>query len=258
MAKAACAQFTNIEPTEHVYALVRSERQLKRALASIEKLPGLVMFTLMSTDLRDQLEEFCRGANIPSISVLDHVLGKLEDFLGTELTHKAGGQHEMGAEYFRRMEALSYTMAHDDGQFSTELSSADIILVGVSRTSKTPTSIYLANRGVKTANVPIVPNIPLPVELEQVKGPLIVGLATSPDRLVQIRRNRLLSLHQTPETEYVDLEAVRAETLSARKLFSKNEWPVIDVTRRSVEETAAAIYNLYTEHTSPLSSNGGK
>lgn len=257
MAKAACAQFTNIKPVEHVYALVRSSRQLERTLTHIEKDPGLVLFTLMSLELREQLEDFCRAQSIPHLSVLDSVLGTLENFLGTELTHKPGGQHEMGAEYFRRMEALSFTMAHDDGQLAGDLTQADVILVGVSRTSKTPTCIYLANRGVKAANVPIVPNIPLPQNMETMSGPLIVGLSTNPDRLVQIRRNRLLSLNQDPETDYVDLEAVRQETLSARKLFSRYDWPVIDVSRRSVEETAAAIYNLYTEHKSPLNNNTG-
>ncbi|TNE41624.1 MAG: kinase/pyrophosphorylase [Alphaproteobacteria bacterium] len=258
MARAACAQFANVEPVEHVYALVRSNRQLERTLTQIEKYPGLVFFTLMSTDLRDQLEDFCRAQSIPHLSVLDSVLATLENFLGTELTHKPGGQHEMTAEYFRRMEALAFTMAHDDGQLSDDLAKADVVLVGVSRTSKTPTCIYLANRGIKAANVPLVPNIPLPDILERLQGPLVVGLSTNPDRLVQIRRNRLLSLNQDPDTDYVDYEAVRSETMAARKLFARLEWPVIDVSRRSVEETAAAIYNLYTEHKASFTGNNGK
>ncbi len=247
LAKAACAQFADIRPQEHVYALVRSERQLQRALKQIKDLPGIVMFTMMSEELRETLEEKCRAWSIPCIAVLDPVLTSLEAYLGAESSHKPGGQHEMDAEYFRRIEALSYTIHHDDGQVMDDLSNADVILVGVSRTSKTPTCIYLANRGVKAANIPIVPNIDLPPDLYQASGPLIVGLIATPDRLIKIRRNRLISLHQDPDTDYVDLESVREETAFARKLFARQGWPVIDVTRKSVEETAAAILNLYTE-----------
>ena len=254
MAKATCAQFAGIQPIEHVYALVRSPKQLVRVLASIEEEPGLVMFTLMNQTLRAELETRCLELNVPSISVLDDVLSSLERYLGTGLTHKSGGQHEMDAEYFRRMEALSFTMHHDDGQMTQELTQAEVVLIGVSRTSKTPACIYLADRGIKAADVPIVPNIPLPDEIEHLtqvhpSGPLIVGLVATPDRLVQIRRNRLISLNQDPDTDYVNMESVREETVYARKMFSRNGWPIIDVTRRSVEETAAAVFNLYKDHT---------
>lgn len=251
VSKATCAQFDAIEPIEHIYALVRSRRQLDRVLKRIEQAPGIVMFTLMSPELRQLLEEKCRELQIPCISVLDPVLNVFRTHLKTELTHRMGGQHELNAAYFNRIEALNFSMAHDDGQLPSDVRSADVVLVGVSRTSKTPTCIYLANRGIKAANVPFVPNIPLPQDLMEGKGPLIVGLTASPDHLVQIRRNRLRSLKHRSETDYVDLEAVKAETLEARRLYLKYGWPIIDVTRRSIEETAAAIINLWSAREQP-------
>lgn len=253
IAKASCAQFAAVEPVEHVYALVRSVKQLDRALLSVAELRGpdmqsVVMCTMMNQDLRVALEQRCLELQVPYIHVLDQVLASLGGALGTELSYKTGGQHAMDAEYFRRMEALAYTMQHDDGQMAGGLEDADVVLIGVSRTSKTPTCIYLANRGIKAGNIPVVPHIDLPDDISQLNQPLVVGLVATPDRLIQIRRNRLLSLHQDPETDYVDLESVRAETAFARQLFARNGWPVIDVTRRSVEETAAAILNLYTEY----------
>jgi regulator of PEP synthase PpsR (kinase-PPPase family) len=245
VARAACAQFEGVRALEHVYALVRSEKQMQEVLERIEQTPGVVMFTLMNPDLRAVLEQRCKSMGILCIPVLDTVLGMLESYLGTGLTRKPGGQHEMNASYFHRIEALNFTMAHDDGQNIDDVREADVILLGVSRTSKTPTCIYLANRGIKAANIPIVPDVPPPEELRRLQGPLIVGLTVSPDRLVQIRRNRLLSLNEDAHTGYVDLEAVREEILWARRYFNRHAWPVIDVTRRSIEETAAAILNLF-------------
>ena len=245
IAKAACAQFDMVEPVEHIYALVRSRKQIDRVMNEIETAPGVVLYTMMNDELRERLEERARDLQMPCIPVLDPVLSALRNYLGTELSHKPGGQHSLDADYFARIEALRYTMAHDDGQGAAELNDADAILVGVSRTSKTPTCIYLANRGIKAANVPVVPNCPLPPELEEVERPLVVGLTLSPDRLIQIRRHRLLSLNQDDETDYVNIEKIREETMQARKLFARYGWPVIDVTRRSIEETAAAILNLY-------------
>ena len=245
IAKAACAQFDMVEPVEHIYALVRSRKQVDRVMAEIETSPGVVLYTMMNDELRERLEEKAKDLQMPCISVLDPVLSTLRNYLGTELSHKPGGQHILDADYFARIEALRYTMAHDDGQAAADLDDADVILVGVSRTSKTPTCIYLANRGIKAANVPVVPNVPLPAELEDVERPLVVGLTLSPDRLVQIRRHRLLSLNQNDETDYVDIDKIREETMQARKLFARYGWPVIDVTRRSIEESAAAILNLY-------------
>jgi len=243
--KAACAQFDMIQPEVHPYALVRSHKQLDRVLKEIETVPGVVFFTMMNDDLRHTLEERCREMQMPCIAVLDPALTVLRNYLGVELTHKPGGQHELDAEYFERIEALTYTMAHDDGQGAADWNDADVVLVGVSRTSKTPTCIYLANRGIKAANMPLVPNVPLPPEFDEIERPLVVGLTVSPNRLVQIRRNRLLSLNEEKETDYANLERVREETAFARKLYSQRGWPVIDVTRRSIEETAAAVLNLY-------------
>ena len=245
VAKAACAQFDGVRALEHVYALVRSEKQMEEVLDRIEQAPGVVMFTLMNPNLREVLEKRCKTLGILSIPVLDTVLGMLESYLGTGLSLKPGGQHEMDASYFSRIEALNFTMAHDDGQNVDDIHDADVILMGVSRTSKTPTCIYLANRGIKAANIPVVPDVPPPDLSAGPIGPLIVGLTVSPDRLVQIRRNRLLSLNEDAHTDYVDLDAVRDEIIWARRYFNRHEWPVIDVTRRSIEETAAAILNLF-------------
>jgi len=245
VAKAACAQFDGVRALEHVYALVRSEKQMEEVLDRIEQAPGVVMFTLMNPNLREVLEKRCKTLGILSIPVLDTVLGMLESYLGTGLSLKPGGQHEMDASYFSRIEALNFTMAHDDGQNVEDIQDADVILMGVSRTSKTPTCIYLANRGIKAANIPVVPDVPPPDLSAGPIGPLIVGLTVSPDRLVQIRRNRLLSLNEDAHTDYVDLDAVRDEIIWARRYFNRHEWPVIDVTRRSIEETAAAILNLF-------------
>lgn len=246
VAKAACAQFEMGRPIEHFYPLVRSKKQLDRAMAELEAAPGLVLHTIVNSDLREQLEARCRELGQPAVAVLDPVMSKLGSYLGVEESHRPGAQHELDARYFARIEALNYTMAHDDGQSTGTLQNADVVLVGVSRTSKTPTCIYLANRGIKAANIPIVAGVPLPDELYSLKGPLIVGLVVSPDRLLHIRKNRLLSLREETETEYVDLDAIRAELVVARRLFADKGWPVIDVTRRSIEETAAAVLALYT------------
>jgi regulator of PEP synthase PpsR (kinase-PPPase family) len=247
VARAACAQYEDVRPIEHVYALVRGPKQLERVLGEIENAPGIVMFTMVNEQLRDRLQRRCAELHTPCISVLDPAVLALGQYLGKESSHKPGSQHTMDAEYFSRIEALNYTMAHDDGQSAGDLDEADIILLGVSRTSKTPTCIYLANRGIKAANIPIVPNIPLPPDLETATRPLIVGLTTSPDRLVQIRKNRLLSLHENTDTDYVAPDVVADEIAFARRLFARKGWPVIDVTRRSIEETAAAVLNLYNE-----------
>lgn len=245
--RAASAQFDNILPIEHSYYLVRSARQLERVLREVESAPGVVMFTISNMELRHTLEQRCKAAGIPCVAVLDPVLGMLSRYLGMELNQRIGANRHLDAEYFRRIDALNFAMGHDDGQATVELKDAEVVLVGVSRTSKTPTSVYLANRGVRAANIPIVPGVPLPPILFEKDGPLVVGLTISPDRLVHIRRNRLAVMRETRETSYVEDEAVRAEIVYAAKLYEKHGWPVIDVSRRSVEETAAAILNLLAE-----------
>jgi [pyruvate, water dikinase]-phosphate phosphotransferase / [pyruvate, water dikinase] kinase len=202
-------------------------------------------FTLANAGLRAKLEDMCRAAGLPVLAPLDSLTGTLSSLLGQKQTHRVGAQHALDAAYFARVDAIQFTIAHDDGVGWENWEEADIVLAGVSRTSKTPTSIYLANRGYKTANIPIVVESPPPDLLFRLQKPLVVGLVTSADRLIQIRRNRLLSLNQAPETDYVDTEKVATELAYARRMFADNGWPVIDVTRRSIEEAAAAIINLH-------------
>ena len=247
MARAVCARFENVLPIEHIYALVRSPRQLERALLDIEEAPGVVIHTIVDDNLRSALEEGVRRMDMPCIAALDPLVSSLQRYLGASISRRVGVQHAMDTDYFNRMDALNYAIGHDDGQGGQDLEQADVVLVGVSRTSKTPTCIYLAHRGVRAANVPLVPTRPPPEKLFELKNTLVVGLTISPDRLIQIRRNRLLSLNQAPETAYVDQEAVTRELQYARRMFADNGWPVIDVTRRSIEETAAAIIALANE-----------
>ena len=244
MARAVCARFENVLPIEHIYALVRSPRQLERALTDIEAAPGVVIHTIVDDELRAALEEGCRKLDMACIPALDPLVSALSRYLGANLTRRIGVQHALDNDYFNRMDALNYAIGHDDGQGGQDLDQADVVLVGVSRTSKTPTCIYLAHRGVRAANVPLVPGRPPTEKLLTLKNALIVGLTISPDRLIQIRRNRLLSLKEDRDSTYIDIEAVREETVLARRLYERMEWPVIDVTRRSVEETAAAVLNL--------------
>jgi regulator of PEP synthase PpsR (kinase-PPPase family) len=244
MARAVCARFTGTLPIEHIYALVRSTRQMDRALEEIAAAPGIVMHTIVDPELRMALEEGCRRLEMPCIAPLDPVMSSMSRYLGIAISSRVGAQHALDNDYFDRMEALNYAIGHDDGHGGQDLNQADVVLVGVSRTSKTPTCIYLAHRGVRAANVPLVPKMPPPPQLLELKNTLIVGLLASPDRLVQIRRNRLLSLKEDRGTDYADIDTVRQEIIDARRLFERLGWPVIDVTRRSVEETAAAIINL--------------
>ncbi|WP_448205209.1 pyruvate, water dikinase regulatory protein [Azospirillum sp. sgz302134] len=244
VARACVIQFDDVRPVEHFWNLVRTDRQLDMVLEGIQENPGLVMFTLVDETLRRRLQDFCREVQVPCIPVLDPLINALAAFLGVESQRQPGRQHALDAEYFGRMDAMDFALAHDDGQSSWDLHEADVILMGVSRTSKTPTCIYLANRGIKAANIPIVPGCPLPPEIEKLTRPLIVGLTKDPDRLVQIRRNRLKLLNQNESSTYVDPEVVRAEVTDARRMFSRRGWPVIDVSRRSIEETAAEIMML--------------
>lgn len=247
VAKAALALFDDVEPVKHFWPMVRSDGHLTRIMGDITKNPGLVLFTLANQDLRRRLEELCRLSGLPTIAPLDAVTDLLSSMLGQIALTRPGRQHVLDAAYFARVDAIQFTIAHDDGIAAEDWEEADIVLAGVSRTSKTPTSIYLANRGYKTANIPIVVESPPPDLLYRLKRPLVVGLVTSADRLIQIRRNRLLSLNQAPETDYVDQEKVAAELTYARRMFADNAWPVIDMTRRSIEEASAAIINLFND-----------
>jgi regulator of PEP synthase PpsR (kinase-PPPase family) len=246
--RAACSQFDNVSPLEHNYYLVRSPRQMERVLKEIEGAPGVVLFTISEDALRQRLEQRCRELNIPTLAVVDPAIDTLSRYLGLKSAHKVAAQHHLDAEYFARMEAINFALQHDDGQQTSNLKEADVVLVGVSRTSKTPTCVYLGNRGVKAANIPLVPGVELPDILTGPDAPLVVGLKISPDRLVQIRRHRLLSLNEQASTAYADEDSVREEITQANRLFVRMKWPIIDVSRRSVEETAAAILNIIQEH----------
>ncbi len=248
VSRAVTAQFQGVAAIEHVYPLVRSRTQLDRAIAEISAAPGIVLYTLVDKELATELERACAETGSPFLSVLMPIFELFQSYLGAVSTSRPGAQHMLNAEYFKRIDALNFTMLHDDGQVHESLDAADVILLGVSRTSKTPTSIYLANRGIKTANIPLVPGLPIPAAVMNVRRPLIVGLLASPDRIVQIRQNRLLTLNADQETAYVDRLSVAEEIASSRRLFQQNQWPVIDVTRRSIEETAAAIIDLLKEH----------
>ncbi|MBR0779534.1 kinase/pyrophosphorylase [Bradyrhizobium diazoefficiens] len=250
VARAVAAQYANVTPVEHVYPLVRSQKQLDRVLDEIEEAPGIVLFTLLEKDLVARLEAKCKEINVPSLSIIGPVMQLFEAYLGAATTGRVGAQHVLNAEYFKRIDALNYTMIHDDGQHVEGLEEADVVLVGVSRTSKTPTSIYLANRGIRTANVPLVPGIPVPSQLESLTRPLVVSLHATPERLIQIRQNRLLSMGAesgSGSDSYTDKQSVTEEVAFARKLSAKHDWPLLDVTRRSIEETAAAIMKLYSD-----------
>ena len=247
IAKAALAQYDDVQTVRHFWPMVRTEAHLERILQEISQNPGLVLFTLVNAGTRRTLEARCRALGLPAVAPMDEVTHVLSRLLGQAAKARPGRQHVLDAAYFARVDAIQFTIAHDDGIGAEDWEEADILLAGVSRSSKTPTSIYLANRGFKTANIPVVVESPPPASLFTLRHPVIVGLTTSPERLIQVRRNRLLSLNQSPQTAYVQQEAVVREVAYARRMFADNGWPVIDVTRRSIEETAAAIIALVGE-----------
>ncbi len=250
MTRACLAQFEVGQIIEHLWPMARTSRAMEQVLEDIKSNPGLVVFTLVDNDLRDQLLSGCRKLGTPCVSVLDPIMQALGSYLDEQPGHRPGRQHAMDADYFRRIEAMDWVLAHDDGQGLDGLGSADVVLVGVSRTSKTPTCLYLGNRGVKAANIPYVPDITLPSQVFAIKGPSaprIIALTNNPKRLVEIRRSRLMSLSQEEPTAYVDPEQVKAETIAARKLYLKMKWPIIDVSHRSIEETASAILQILNE-----------
>ena len=243
--RAAAAQYKNARAIEHIYPLIRTEKNLEKVFAGIEEEPGIILYTMVDQKLARRLDEWRTAAGLPSVNVLEPVLTVFQAYLGTPAGRRVGAQHVLDSDYFRRIDALNFTMEHDDGNLPHEVEQADIILVGISRTSKTPTSIYLANRGIKTANVPIVPGVPLPDALIAAKGPLIVGLIASAERISQVRQNRELGTDFGDSVDtYIDKTSIAAELAYARQLCHRHGWPVIDVTRRSIEETAAAILDL--------------
>ena len=247
VAKAAAAQYADFRPIAHIYALVRTPSQLSRALREIEEQPGIVLFTIINPDIRKHLERQCEEMGLPCLSILDPIISTLSQYLNTASRPQVGGQHVLNSDYFRRIDAINFSMAHDDGQGIEDIEKADVVILGVSRTSKTPTSIYLAQRGIRTANIPIVPRVPVPQKLIDLRGPLIVGLIASAERIAQIRRHRLLSLKESRATDYIDPRQITDELLFMKKLCSNHDWPMVDVTRRSVEEIAATILNMVSD-----------
>lgn len=251
VARACLVQFEETEPIEHIWTLVRTRGQLDKAIAEIEAHPGPVLYTMVDDALRAVLTEACRRLNVASVDILDPVMHALAGHFQRAGSRRPGRQHALDSVYFDRIEAMDFAIAHDDGQSVEGLLEADVVLVGVSRTSKTPTCIYLAQRGVRAGNVPIVPGVPLPESLFRAKGPLVVGLTKDPAHLVDVRRTRLRAMGaRRGASSYADLEAVVSEVQAARRLCAQRGWPVIDVTRRSIEETAAAILMLLQEHRS--------
>jgi hypothetical protein len=258
--RAAISQFDTVTPIEHVWFFIRTEPQLQRVFNFIDALPGIVVFTLVEPGLRDQLVAHCAQRGVPCVPVLDGLLDTVSQAVGYEANARAGRQYVLDDDYFSRIEAMNFVMRHDDGQQPDKIYDADVIVLGVSRTSKTPTCMYLANRGIKAANIPLVPERPPLVDFSKLKANLVVGLTLQADRLVDIRRNRqkMLGLDEAKIRgggryggDYAELDRVRDELRFARRLFARHGWPTIDVTRRSVEETAAAIYKLYQERVNP-------
>jgi [pyruvate, water dikinase]-phosphate phosphotransferase / [pyruvate, water dikinase] kinase len=244
IAKAAAVQYAMVRPIEHVHPLVRTAKQMKRVLQEIEQTPGIVLYTVVNKELADELETRCRELNLPSLYVLAPIMQVFESYLGAPRTPTVAGQHVLDASYFRRIDAMNFTLSYDDGRLPEDLNEADIILLGISRTSKTPTAIYLAQRGYKTVNVPIVPGLPLPPQIMGKHSAFIVCLVASAERISEIRRNRAEHLSNRNLDDYVDRQQIAAEIAQSRRVCAENGWPIIDVTRRSIEESAAAIIRL--------------
>lgn len=244
--RAVTAQYKNAHPIEHIYPMARNKKKLDEILSEIDAKPGIVLYTIADQELGDYITENCKRMGLPIVSILQPVFSIFQKYLGIESERKVGAQHELNPEYFKRIEALNYTLLHDDGQLPDDLENAEVLLLGISRTSKTPTSIYLANRGIKTINLPLVPSLPLPEKIFELKKPLVVALIASTDRIYQVRQNRLLGIENEPSnSDYIDRATIAAELAYTRKLCKKHSWPMIDVTRKSIEETAAEIITLH-------------
>jgi regulator of PEP synthase PpsR (kinase-PPPase family) len=254
IAKAATVQYQNIRAIEHVHPLVRTQRQLKRVLSDIAQEPGIVLYTVVNKLLADELEKHCQQLKIPCLAVLQPIMQVFESYLGAPQTPTVAGQHVLDADYFRRIDAMNFTMAHDDGRLPDNLSDADIVLLGISRTSKTPTSLYLAQRGYKTTNLPLVPQVPLPEQLLEPHTAFVVCLIANVDRIADVRRNRAVLMADRDLETYVDRDLISAEIAYTRKIAAQYRWPIIDVTRRSIEESATMILKLLQDRKSGMKS----
>lgn len=248
LSRAVLAQFEGIDPTQKFWPLIRTERQLERVIRRISDNPGPVIFTFVNKDMRKRLTEQCEELGVPCVAVLDPIIRSLSSYIGMHAQGVPGLQHTMDDAYFKRVSAVDFAMRFDDGRSLKGLKEADVVLVGVSRTSKTPTSIFLARRGIKAANIPLVPGVDVPDEYFTLDTPFYVGLTAAPARLLQLRQTRLKSdkTDQTilNENAYLDEEKIEEEVRSARRLFRDHGWPVIDVSKRSIEETSAEIMAL--------------
>ena len=244
IAKAAAVQYSNIRAIEHMHPLVRTQRQLNRVLTDIEREPGIVLYTVVNKTLCEELEAHCRKLKLPCLAVLQPIMSVFESYLGTPQTPTVAGQHVLDADYYRRIDAMYFTIAHDDGRLPDDLNDADIVVLGISRTSKTPTSLYLAQRGYKTTNLPLVPQVALPEQLFAPHTAFVVCLIANVDRLSEVRRNRAILMADRDLESYVDREAIAAEIAYTRKVAATYSWPIIDVTRRSIEESAAMVIKL--------------
>ena len=246
VARAALAQFPDVQISEHIWTLVRTPSHVETISSALTRNPGILLYSVVDPEIRRLIERLCSESNIPSLSVLDPLMDMLSSVLGYRQNTQPGGQHKLDKAYFERMAAVEFAVNHDDGLNMDRLKDAQILLVGVSRTSKTPTSMYLANRGYRVANYALVPNVDFPLHLlENAPDLLVVGLTTDAKRLSMVRRNRLQHMSDSQNDTYADLENINDELKSARRLFSGQNWPVLDVSRRSIEETAAAILHLY-------------
>ena len=245
---AAVAQFTGLSYQQKTYPMVRTITQLNRVLETIKREKGIVLCTLVEEGVREKLQQFCNSQEILYFPVMENIINVLEQYTKTKAINKPGGQHVVNDDYFKRIEAINYTLEHDDGQSQVNLEEADVIIVGVSRTSKTPTCIYLANQGIKAANYPLVPHIGISEKLNEVKNTQVVALITSAHALVEIRRKRSVTLGIGDlDNDYTDIHKVEEEITAAKRIFANKGWPVIDITRRSVEETSSAIMNILSQ-----------
>ncbi len=243
--RAASAQYKDARAIEHIYPLIRTAKQLDKVFEDIDDEPGIVLYTIVDQTLAGLIDSRCAEMGLPCVSVLEPVLSVFQSYLGAPAGRRVGAQHVLDADYFRRIDALNFTMEHDDGQSPGDIDDADIVLIGISRTSKTPTSIYLANRGIKTANIPIVLGVAIPDSLTQARKPLVVGLIASAERVSQVRQNRVLGATSGYDAQiYIDRATIAEELAYARQICTRHNWPMIDVSRRSIEETAAAIVAL--------------
>ena len=250
VARASLAQFDAVSAEEHIWSLVRTKGQLEKMIANLDTNPGMVMFTLVDPEMRETLRQACGKRGVPCVSVLGHAIREFSNYLDIEASGHTGAQYELSEDYFARIDAINFALEHDDGQATWELEQSDIVIVGPSRTSKSPTCVYLAYRGYKAANVPYVPNCPLPDNLMGLKQPLVVGLTIGEERLIDIRTTRMAAMNHEARTDYINEERVHEEIEASKKLFRAQGWPVIDVTRRSVEETATLIIQYRQRQTS--------